>query len=167
MTIEVVARQTGALDVRDLPADAHGDFRVVVLADAGIAFVGSVTTAAKPSGRGLHRALSCPGCGAPKLRLLADRRGGLGCAGCLGRLTRRQAERTCRSWYALGGQIEHRILGLLTGRRGTAAHERAAELIDELRSDDQARWENLASLANSALLAVSDGVHEAPEGEAL
>jgi hypothetical protein len=131
-----MAPQLGELRVRDvrggLAAAGHrgGEALVFVLGIDGEApFIGRVGLGTKRSGHGEHLALVCPTCAQPKSVLYA-RRGQLACAGCSGRRTRRQAERTLAAWNR-GGREEDRLLRMVgKGRAPKLLRALVGEIIE-------------------------------------
>ena len=134
MTFEVMGLEIGTLRVRDVRcapgARAGGHVAVLVLGSDGESpFVGAVTLATKRSGRSEHLALLCPACSGAR-SVLYVRAGRLACAGCSGRRTRRQSERTLATWKT-GGREEDRLLRLVgRGRPIEQLRALADELVD-------------------------------------
>ena len=104
-------------------------------------------------GRGVHRGLVCSRCLSPKLMLLTDGSGGLGCSSCLRRRTRRQMERTLATWEKYDGKLEDELFRKLSGSRlsSPATTARAAELIEEIVMGDLDRIAALSPAVQSAL----------------
>lgn len=120
----------------------------------------------KRNGRGKILALVCPLCGTTRTKLLADGAGGLGCAGCLKRRTRRQAEVSLASWHHLGGELEDRLHRLLAeARNSPARRELAARLADELVAGDEDRFAALQPSIRAALDLTDGGAHGVLEEE--
>jgi hypothetical protein len=143
MTFEVAALKIGELQTRDLRGivfDADHVDVLVLAADGGAPFCGRVTLGRKRSGRGFHRALICPDCGAPKnILYVVDAR--LACALCARHRSRRQRERTLASWRRGGGEKEDLLFRLLLrpGRRTPTTLAIAQQLVDELLAGDADR----------------------------
>ena len=153
MTIEVIAREFGVLrarDVREVPLSER-QVRALVLSVDGLPFMGPVVLGQKPSGRGVHRALVCPGCGKPKLQLVIDGTE-LRCGRCARRLPRRAAERTLRSYTRLGGALEDVLLRGVVRKNSSAAIDRLTKVAAEMREADDARWAALVPDIEAALL---------------
>ena len=159
MGFEVMPR-AGQLRTRDVRAALGRGFLtarhvdVLVLGDAGehpsVARVALADVAG--GGRGTHRGLVCPRCSAPKILLLTDGRGGLGCAACLKRRTRRQKERTLAAWRR-GGKLEDELFRRLSGPQAQAPGTigRARKLVEELVHSDLRQVSALALGVHTAL----------------
>ena len=116
MTIEVKPPRIGEVRIGDVRIVLGDRFTaaefvdVLVLSRAGeAASTGRVYLVDKPSGRGCHRLLACPGCHLPRAVLFTDGSGGLGCARCTKKRTRHQREHTCREYRRQGGREEDEI----------------------------------------------------------
>lgn len=96
--------------------------------------------------------LVCSRCAAPKLVLLTDGRGRLGCADCLKRRTRRQKERTLAVWRR-GGQREDDLFRRLSGPQAQApgTMTRAQQLVEEIVEGDLRQVSALAMGVHTAL----------------
>jgi hypothetical protein len=114
---------------------------VVLAAPRATPFVGQVELVERRAGRGHHVVLRCPACGLGKERLVV-RRGRLECRSCSGHLTRRQAERSMRTFRREGGLEEDALVRLLQrpGPCTPGRLERARELKDDLDAIDRARF---------------------------
>lgn len=155
MTFEVMGLEIGTLRVRDVRAalavarpGAH--VGVLVLGNDGEPpFVGAVALVTKRSGHSEHLALLCPTCRLGRA-VLYVRAGSLACAGCSGRRTRRQSERTLASWKA-GGREEDLLLRLVgRGRRV----EQLRALADELANGDLDRAAVASDNFKTAILCI-------------
>ena len=159
MGFEVMPR-VGQLRTRDVRAVLGGGFAtathvdVLVLGDAGERPSAACVALADMAGggRGKHRGLVCPKCAAPKVVLLTDGMGGLGCAGCLKRRTRRQKERTLASWRR-GGQLEDELFRRLFGPQAQApgTMRRSRKLVEEIVEGDLHQLSALALGVDAAL----------------
>ena len=156
MTFEVIAREFGVLsttDTKSVPTDAQ-DVSVVVLHAAGPPLLRLVQFGEIPGGNAIHRGLRCP-CGSAKYKLFYDGVE-LGCARCTRRRSRRQSERTRRSWVREGGDLEDRVLrALRPGRRSSDVPPALQDLAQRLVDDDEQRWSTLKRRAEDAIIAAT------------
>lgn len=133
---------------------------VIVVSAAG-ALAARVELGRLQSGRRIHAAVVCGGCGRA-VRLLIVRDRALRCRRCLKVRTKRQSGRTTADWCRRGDREADRFLRLvasptlrLTDRRFAEAHQLARQIIDT----DRARLELLrAELAD--LAAYAEHAHE-------
>ena len=102
------------------------------------------------AGRGNHRALRCPSCGAARSVLLA-RRGSLACRSCRRHRTRQQLEHRRADWSRGGGREEDELFRVFRpARRLTPARvERARELALALLAADEVRVRDLRTRLDS------------------
>jgi hypothetical protein len=138
VTMEVRIAPIGRLAMADIRALLGRELKTVVSVgvmvldpDGGLPFVGYVELGWKPSGHGQHRALVCPRCRRCLLVLHTDGVGGIACAPCLKKLSRRNRERTTTAWNELGGREEERLFRLIRRRD----HRAAGALAELLRGD--------------------------------
>lgn len=160
MALEVMPR-AGQLCTRDVRVVLGPDFSmaesidVLVLGRAGESpSAARVVLADLPGGgRGVHRGLVCPRCLTPKLMLLTDGSGGLGCSSCLRRRTRRQMERTLATWEKYDAKLEDELFRRLSGPRSTspAMVARVAALIEDIVEGDLDRVAALVPVVQAAL----------------
>lgn len=144
------------VDLRGVPASCTSA-RAIVVATRGMPFVGEVAIDILPGGRGpaRRRGWVCPRCAVAKFKLLTDGRGGVGCADCLERRTRRANERTCALWTRLGGELEDRILRALRApRRSSSVPPSLLDSVGRLAADDEHRCASMVSKAGAVLQAV-------------
>lgn len=155
MTFEVMGCEVGILRVRDVRAataaprpGAH--VGVLVLGGNGEPpFVGGVVLTSKRSGHSAHLALLCPACARGR-SVLYVRGGGLACATCSRRRTRRQSERTLATWK-MGGREEDRLLRMV-GRGRPIEQLRA--VAEELVNGDLDRAAVLQDAFYAAVLSI-------------
>jgi hypothetical protein len=161
MALEVMPRagQLHARDVRVIlgPYFSKADHVDVLLLGqpGGQPSAARVVLADLPGGgRGVHRGLVCPQCLAPKLMLLTNGSGGLGCSSCLRHRTRRQRERTLAAWKKYDAELEDELFRRLSGQRSTspATVARAREIIEEIVAGDLDRVAALAPHVRAALM---------------
>jgi len=161
MRVEAYFR-LGEVRISDLRAALGGDLLklnavdVLVIGMPGcMASTARVRLGWKRAGRGAHRALICPRCLEPKLRLYADGAGGLGCRLCLKRRSRQQREKNRLSFQHLGGREDDILLRLLRrpGQSTPGALAKGALLVQQLVGADRDRLAalkmKLASLEQS------------------
>jgi hypothetical protein len=155
VTFEVMGLEIGTLRVRDVRAGVSAarpgaHVGVLVLgSDGEPPFVGAVALVTKRSGHSEHLALLCPACKYGR-SVLYVRAGRLACAGCSGRRTRRQSERTLATWKT-GGREEDRLLRLV-GRGRPLEQLRA--LADELANGDLDRAAVASDNFQTAILCI-------------
>lgn len=154
MTYEVVvAAQIGILttaDARKVPAEKKS-FPVVVLRPDAPPFVGVVEFGDIPGGHAAHRGLKCPRCARPNYKLFYNGLE-LGCARCTRQRSRRQIERSCRSWNKYGGALEDLLLRALRPGRSTSSVPPAiGEAARRLTAEDEERCSALLDRAANAM----------------
>lgn len=160
----VVARQAGELRREDVRA-ALGDryfttarVRVTVLGQPGQPpAVTDVGLGWLPAGRaGAHRAVLCPDCSRPCRVLYVDGQGALGCAGCVGYLTRHQRLGASVDYRHGGGREEDRLLRILSRPGITAAAiDEAQRLCRKLVEIDSSRARALLPMIMAAIAATA------------
>ena len=161
MRTGVGAIRLGILTIGDVKAALGRQFgtartvEVLVPSSTGMPFAGVVGLTEKPSGRGMHRALSCPLCGLARLQLFV-RNGRLGCVRCMRVHPRRNVERTTASWTR-GGREEDRLVRMVAGRSRptSAALGRAGRLARDLVLGDEDRAAAATQMARAAMLATA------------
>ncbi len=151
MASEAMGLRIGELRMADVKAvygtalRSMAGFNTLVLdADGGMPVTAYIELGDLHAGRGRHRALVCPSCKAPKLRLLA-RRGSLKCLSCHRYRTRRQLEHHRADWNRRGAREEDELFRIFgPGRHLTPAKlEHARELARQLIAADHARVADL------------------------
>ena len=161
MTVEVVVAQIpGSLTTRDLRGVEQDvlSIEVVVLATEGTPFIGRVQLGEIPGGPGAHRGLMCGRCRVAKYKLFVFEAGELACMGCGGLRSRRQNQRTSRTWLHLGGKEEDFVLrALRPGRRNNLVSERVERTASDLVAGDRARWGELRVRVGAALMVATAG----------
>ena len=123
----------------------------------GLPFFGTVAIGDIAAGPGVHRGLVCPVCNVVNYKLFCRSDGTLGCTSCSPRRGRRELEHQNKSWYALGGELEDRILRDVRAARGGQLPEYIYKLTTGLIEADEDRWKTMKQKADDAIALASLG----------